>query len=59
MKIQSWRLVFFAAALGAGCQGKIGEISSGSGGSNPTTGTAGASVSTGTAGNVVSTGSGG
>lgn len=61
MKIQSLRLVFFAAALGAGCQGKIGEISSGAGGSNPTTGTAGASVSTGTAGagNAVGTGTGG
>ena len=61
MKIQSWRLVFFAAALGAGCQGKIGDVSSGAGGSNPTTGTAGTQVSTGTggAGNAVSTGTGG
>ena len=61
MKIQSWRLVFFAAAVAAGCQGKIGEVPSGSGGSNPTTGTAGASMSTGTAGagNAVGTGTGG
>ena len=28
MKIQSWRLVFFAAALGGGCVGKIGDVPS-------------------------------
>jgi hypothetical protein len=61
MKIQSWKSVFFAAALAAGCQGKIGEVPSGAGGSNPTSGAAGASMATGTggAGNVGGTGTGG
>src|SRR5262245_37088952 len=55
MKRTSWRLIFFAAAaMGAGCVGKVGESHQSVAGGNPTAGGAGSAVSSGTAGTGVS-----